>query len=207
MTLEYEVKLTSTRKVMEKIDLNPSISNWEVKKIGAKNLISHYYDTEELKLLFHNLAYRLREEDGKKFVHLKANGRSENGIYIREETQKILRNGEDITSPMYLKKHFPIIFEIIRDKSLIETLTIDNERHILHIKKKESEIEICLDFLHFMRGKRKIEYNEIELELIKGREEDLMECSSLFQTIYGLHPAGASKYELGLRSFNLIPIL
>jgi len=91
MTLEYEVKLTSTRKVMEKIDSNPSISNWEVKKIGAKNLVSHYYDTEELKLLFHNLAYRLREEDGKKFVHLKANGRSENGIYIREETQKILK--------------------------------------------------------------------------------------------------------------------
>lgn len=208
MAVEIEVKLQATRKIMEKIYENPYMFNWKIEKKGMKHLISHYYDTEDLKLLFANLAFRIREEEGKgkKYVTLKANGKSENGLYIRDETQFLLQNGEDVFSAEFLKRHFPKVYEVTKGEFLTEILTIDNQRYILRIDKRNSKIEVCLDFLHFIKGKRKSEYNEIEIELMSGCREDLMECSSLLQTTYGLVPSGASKYEAGLRCFNLIPI-
>lgn len=206
MGTEIEVKLQATKKIMEKIYENPTMFNWKITKKGIVHLISHYYDTQDLKLLFQNYAFRLREEGTKKFLTLKSNGRCENGVYIREETQVQIKDGEDVLSYNYIKKHFPQIYNVTKGEQLNEILIIENERRVLQIDKRDSKIEICLDFLHFMRGKRCLEYNEIEIELISGRKEDLMECSSLLQTTYNLPLAGASKYELGLRSFNLIPI-
>ncbi|GEM_PF-758201 len=207
MSLEYEVKLCASKKTMEKLEQCTKLMNWEIKKGLQKHLISHYFDTEDLKLLYHNLAFRLREDGERKFLHLKANGTFKNGIYIREEYEHILKNGDDFMSKEFLKKHFPVIIDAIKGNELKEVITIDNQRHTLLFKKKRSTIETSLDFLFFIRGKRKIEHNEIELELVKGKEEDLIECYSLLQTQYNLKLAGASKYELGLRSFSMIPLL
>ncbi len=203
---EYEIKLSATRKTMERIETFIRFLDWNVESSGTNHLVSRYYDTESFSLLYNNLAYRMREEDGKRLVYLKANGTLKNGIYIREETKKMIEDGEDITSEGFLKNYFPRVLHATKSSSLWEVLTIDNDRHILLLKKKRSMIELSLDYLYFVRGKRRIEYNEIELELKKGHEEDLLECSSLIQTICNLKPTGASKYELGLRSFDLIPI-
>jgi triphosphatase len=207
MSLEYEVKLCASKKTMEKIEQCDKLMNWNITKGYEKHLISHYYDTDDLKLLYHNLAFRLREDGKQKFLHLKANGTFKNGIYIREEYEYVLKDSEDFTSKGFLNKHFPIINEAIQNNRLKEVITIDNHRHILLFQKKNSKIETSLDFLYFVRGKRKIEHNEIELELKEGKEEDLIECYSLLQTQYNLKLAGASKYELGLRSFSMIPLL
>jgi inorganic triphosphatase YgiF len=207
MSLEYEVKLCASKKTMEKIEQCNKLMNWDIKKSGEKHLVSHYYDTEDLKLLYNNLAFRLREDGNQKLLHLKANGTFKNGIYIREEHEYALKNSENYTSKGFLKKHFPIIVDAIKEDGLREIITIDNHRHILLFQKKNSVIETSLDFLYFVRGKRKIEHNEIELELKEGKEEDLIECYSLLQTQYNLKLAGASKYELGLRSFSMIPLL
>lgn len=206
MAQEVEVILQATKKVMEKIYENPSMFNWKVEKKGVRHLISYYYDTEDLKLLFANLAFRIRDEDGVKYVTLKSNGKAENGLYIRDEKQILLKNGEDVLSKDFLKRHFPAVYEITKGELLEEILTIDNYRHVIEVDKKTSRIEISLDFIHFIKGKRKTEYHEIEIELISGSKEDLMECASLLRTAYGLVPSGASKYEAGLRCFNLIPI-
>jgi triphosphatase len=207
MSLEYEVKLCASKKTMEKIEHCAKLMNWDIKRGPQKHLISHYYDTDALELLYHNLAFRLREDGDKKFLHLKANGTFKNGIYIREEYEYTLKNGEDFISREFLKKRFPEIFDLTKESELKEIITIDNQRHTLLFQKKNSTIETSLDFLYFIRGKRKIEHNEIELELKEGKEEDLIECYSLLQTHYNLKLAGASKYELGLRSFGMIPLL
>ncbi len=207
MAIEYEVKLCASRKTMEKIESCTNIMHWRVERGCKKHLISHYFDTDDFKLLYNNFSYRLREEGGKKFVHLKANGSFKNGIYIREELEIPLRDAEDFCSKEFLRKSFPDVFSIVKDAELKEMLVIDTERHILGLTKKSSLIEGALDFLYFVRGKRKLEYEEIELELKKGKEEDLIECFSILQAQYNLKLAGASKYELGLRSFGLIPLI
>lgn len=204
--IEYEIKLVASRKTMERIETFDRFFEWKVEKIAPKHLISRYFDTECFSLLYNNLAYRLREEDGKNFVYLKANGTLKNNIYIREETEVVLKDGEDITEKAFLDEYFPSVLSATNGKPLQEVLTIDNDRHMIILKKKKSVVELSLDYLYFERGKRRIPYSEIELELKKGNEEDLRECSSLIQTTCDLKPAGASKYELGLRSFNLIPI-
>jgi inorganic triphosphatase YgiF len=204
--IEFEIKLTASKKVMERIETFNRFLDWKIENIGSRHLISHYFDTECFSLLYNNLAYRLREEDGKRLVYLKANGILKNCIYVREETEVKLKDGKDVTRSCFLKKYFPNVLCATRGEPLQEVLIIDNERHILMLNKKSSQIELALDYLYFVRGKKRIPYNEIELELKKGNEEDLVECSSLIQTSCGLKTAGASKYELGLRSFNLIPI-
>jgi inorganic triphosphatase YgiF len=204
---EYEVKLTASKKMLEKIKETPGFLNWSIEKGKEKYLVSHYFDTEKFDLLYSNMAYRTREEDGKNIATLKGNGILKNGIYIRDEFEKILRNSEDVTKFDFLNKHFPQVLEITKETPLKEVLIVDNERHILYLKKDDSLIEVSLDFLHFILGKRKVAYNEIELELKNGCEEDLLECASFLKLNFHLFLAGASKYEMGLRSFNLIPLL
>ncbi len=207
VTKEYEVKLTASKKMLEKIEQIPGFLNWSIKEGKEKYLISHYFDTEKFDLLYSNMAYRTREEDGKNVATLKGNGILKNGIFIRDEFEEILHNGEDVTKADFLNKYFPQILEITKETPLKEVLIVDNERHMLYLEKDGSLIEASLDFLHFVLGKRKVAYNEIELELKNGCEEDLLECASFLKLNFHLFSAGASKYEMGLRSFNLIPLL
>lgn len=74
--------------------------------VFLQKLVSHYYDTDDFKLLFNNLAFRLREEGSKKTLTLKSNGSFNNGIYIREEKELELDH-EDFLSKNFLRKHFP----------------------------------------------------------------------------------------------------
>jgi len=207
MRKEYEVKLTASKKMLEKIERIPALLDWDVKEGKIKHLVSHYFDTERFDLLYNNVAYRMREESGKNVATLKGNGILRNGIYIRDEFEKTLRNGENVIDFNFLDKHFPQVLKITKSTPLQEVLIADNERHILNLKKDKCMIEASLDFLYFVRGKRKIAFNEIELELKKGSEEDLLECASFLRLNFHLPLSGASKYEIGLRSFNLVPLL
>ncbi len=206
MGTEIEVKLSASKKTLERLEKMEEINGWRVKRVGRIHLISHYFDTNDFRLLYHNFAYRLREEAGKKVATLKSNGKKRNGIYIRTEESKLLKDSEDITSIDFLQKNFPSVLEIANGKKLNEVLTVDNERHILYLTKGDALIEASLDFLNFLKGRRKIPYNELELELKEGSEEDLAECASFLRLNYHLPLSGASKYEMGLRSFNLIPL-
>lgn len=207
MHKEYEVKLAASKKMLERIEKIPKLLDWDVKGKKVKHLVSHYFDTAKFDLLYHNIAYRLREEDDKKVVTLKGNGILRNNIYIRDELEEPLKNGEDVTDFNFLNEHFSQILEITKGAALREVLLVNNNRHILELKKDRSMIEVALDSLYFVRGKRKIAFNEIELELKEGSEEDLLECASFFRLKFHLALSGASKYEIGLKSFNLIPLL
>ncbi|MEF3245482.1 MAG: CYTH domain-containing protein [Caldisericaceae bacterium] len=202
--VEYEVKLTASRKVLERIENDAEIVSWNVVRLSPIKLVSHYYDTEDFKLLFNNFAFRLREEGSRKLLTLKSNGIVKDGIYVRQEHEVELDH-ENFLSKSFLRKHFPSVYEVIKNDNLVEVLTIVNYRHPLLLTKNHSELELDLDYLYFVKGKKKVEYYEVEIELKKGRAEDLIECMSLLQEKYNLKFSGASKYELGLRCFNEIP--
>ncbi|BAL81460.1 CYTH domain-containing protein [Caldisericum exile] len=204
--IEYEVKLTASRKTLEKIEAEMDFVSWAVTRLPPKKLVSHYFDTEDLKLLFNNLAFRLREEGSRKVLTLKSNGTFKAGVYVREEKELELDH-EDFLSKSFLKRNFPEIYNIVKDDELCEVLEVVNERHPIILKKNNSELELDLDYLYFVKGRKKAEYYEIEIELKKGCSEDLIECASLLQTRFDLKQASASKYELGLRCFNSIPVL
>lgn len=206
MGTEIEVKLAASKKTLERLERMEKIHDWSIRKVDRIHLLSHYFDTDDFRLLYHNFAYRLREEDGKRVATLKSNGKRRNGIYIRTEESKLLKDSEDVASFDFLQKNFPSVLEIANGKKINEVLTVDNDRHILYLTKKGALIEASLDFLNFLKGRRKIPYNELELELKEGSEEDLAECASLLRLNYHLSLSGASKYEMGLRSFNLIPL-
>ena len=206
MGTEIEVKLAASKKTLERVEELEELSGWNVEKKGKIHLISHYFDTPNFHLLYNNVAYRLREEDGKKVATLKSNGRARDGVYIREEQNKLLLDGEDVTSREFLAENFPKILEIIDEEPLRESLIIDNERHILYFKKDNALVEASLDFLYFMKGKRRIPYNELELELKEGNEDALKDIVGHLRRRFHLSLSGASKYEMGLKSFNMIPL-
>jgi inorganic triphosphatase YgiF len=206
MGTEIEVKLAASKKTLERIERAENFPEWNVEKKGKIHLVSHYFDTYNFQLLYNNLAYRVREEGGNKVATLKSNGKTRNGIYVREEANKLLLDGEDVTSRAFLMQNFPKILEIINNEPLKEMLTVDNERHIIYFKKGNTLVEGSLDFLYFLKGKRKLPYNELELELKEGKEEDLKKLSDFLKKSFHLSLSGASKYEMGLRSFNMIPL-
>ncbi|MGC9124967.1 MAG: CYTH domain-containing protein, partial [Caldisericaceae bacterium] len=152
--LEYEVKLVASRKTMERIETFGRFFDWVFEKTQPMHLVSHYFDTENFSLLYNNLAYRLREENERKFIYLKANGILKNNIYIREETEIELRNGEDVTCKEFLQSYFPTVLSATKNKPLEEVLTIDNDRHLILMKKRNSLVEMSLDYLYFEKGKR-----------------------------------------------------
>ena len=206
MGTEIEVKLAASKKTLERVEELKELGDWTVEKKGMIHLVSHYYDTPNFCLLYNNVAYRLREEDGKKVATLKSNGRARDGIYIREEQNKLLLDGKDVTSREFLAENFPKILEIIDKETLRESLIVDNERHILYFKKDNALVEASLDFLYFMKGKRRIPYNELELELKEGDEDALKDIVEHLRRRFHLSLSGASKYEMGLKSFNMIPL-
>jgi len=64
--VEYEVKLAASRKVLERIETDMDFICWKATRLPPKKLVSHYYDTDDFKLLFNNLAFDLERKGRKK---------------------------------------------------------------------------------------------------------------------------------------------
>ncbi|MCL1895022.1 MAG: CYTH domain-containing protein [Clostridiales bacterium] len=168
-----------------------------------------YFDTEDLTLVKHNIAFRIRSEGDRTLATLKWNEDDDgiSGLYIRSEINI------PVTDQTCFFHPDPAIFkESAEGKDLLDLL--DNQplvnifdtiftRNRIRIDYKESILEIALDEGVIVAGARSHQFRELEIEIYSGSRDDLLAVGKELAAGYGLEPELKTKFA---RGFELLDI-
>src|SRR6266403_1241941 len=150
------------------------LARWQIPdgKIGERtesDLVSTYFDTGKQKLNRHGLSLRIRQAGDKHIQTIKSApgvqfGRGEWETEIEGNTpdlSKIDGTPLERLAPKKLRRKLKPIFET------------SVHRTTLPVRTKRSEIELAIDQGRLIAGRRSSPIEELELELKKGRPDDL----------------------------------
>ena len=173
-------------------------------KFGTFSIVSmnaSYFDTKELDLLQHNYVIRIRKENGVKVCTLKKRKKELNsGVLVREEWNK------EIVTNNYSLDYFPEVAdelkEIVKDKELKEVIETDFIRRKMDIEYKSSLLELALDYGKIKANSKELPILEVEIELKKGIEKDILDFIDEYLKDYHLKVVTYSKFSRGLELYK-----
>ena len=163
-----------------------------------------YFDTEDLTLVKHNIAFRIRSEGDRTLATLKWNEDDDgiSGLYIRSEINI------PVTDQACFFHPDPAIFkesaegkdllDIIDDKPLVNIFDMIFTRNIIRIDYEESILEIALDEGVIVAGAKSDQVRELEIEIYSGNKDDLLEVGRKLAAGYSLEPELKTKFARGI---------
>lgn len=173
------------------------------------DMISWYLDTGSLWLAARSAALRLRLENKRLFVVIKQGKSGDGGLHQRQEWSMQL--DEEITPAAFLARPGAVINYAFKDiratadlKNILDYLQNQQleiiakmrfQRQKGNLRYKNTLLEIAFDRGNSECGSRIRPILEIELELISGKLEYLLELGRLVQEKYALQPETRSKLE------------
>ncbi len=200
MGSEIEIKLSVKSEdvlteILEDERLNKEFGHFTIISMNAD-----YYDTKELDLLKHNLVIRIRKENGEYVCTIKKRTKElDSGILIREEWNK------EIPVKAINLDLFPEIkdemIEIIGGKELVEIVETDFIRRTLDIEYKNSVFELAVDYGKIISKHKEVLIMEVEIELIKGIESEIIPFIEEYLKDYDLKVEKESKFSRGVDLF------
>ena len=170
-------------------------------------LENSYLDTEDHKILKRNASVRQRHVKGSEDYFeetVKFRGGASGGLHRRFEWNVRHEGKFSIEAFKSLAKEngdpvelLDIVFEGVENDDLIVLCFNSFERTVYELEYKNSHIEACFDsgIIKNSDGSKNDEICELELELIKGDEDDLNELSELVKSLYDCHPLDKSKFQ------------
>lgn len=186
-----------------------------------------YYDTEDGRLLAHNIAYRIRQEGKKRVACLKWSGKTDGALHEREELNVTLpevadRDGEgeenalrmqDVTPDPTVFSESSIgeeLLAILDEAPLRPLMEVRVVRRAFKIDTGTSIMEVSLDQGAILVEKDGVKppledpICELEVELYSGEQEDLLEVGKRLADKYDITPEERSKFHRGLALRGLI---
>lgn len=200
MGSEIEIKLA----VRSEDVLTDILDDERLKKdFGHYTIISmnaDYYDTKDLDLLRHNFVIRIRKENGVYVCTLKKRTKElDSGVLVREEWNK------EIPAKNIKLDYFPEAKDemaaIIGDKELVKIVETDFIRRTLDIEFQSSVLEMAVDYGKIISGGHEVPIMEIEIELKKGIEADIVPFIEEYLKDYNLKVETESKFSRGVDLF------
>lgn len=200
MGSEIEIKLA----VKNEDTLTEILDDERLKKdFGHFTIISmnaDYYDTRDLDLLKHNYVIRIRKENGDYVCTLKKRTKElESGVLIREEWNK------EIPAKNIKLDYFPEtkdeMAEIICGKELVKIVETDFVRRTLDVEYGSSELEMAVDYGKIISNGLEVPIMEVEIELKKGIESDIVPFIDEYLKDYNLKVETESKFARGVDLF------
>ena len=200
MGSEIEIKLA----VKNEDTLTDILDDERLKKdFGHFTIISmnaDYYDTRDLDLLRHNYVIRIRKENGDYVCTLKKRTKElESGVLIREEWNK------EIPTKNIKLDYFPEtkdeMAEIIGGKELVKIVETDFVRRTLDVEYGSSELEMAVDYGKIISNGHEVPIMEVEIELKKGIESDIVPFIDEYLKDYNLKVETESKFSRGVDLF------
>jgi len=161
-----------------------------------------YYDTEDLELLKHDIAFRIREEGTRVIATLKWNGKTVGALHTREELNVNL--GEDTcTDPpdpnVFSQSEIgEELLELIGQKPLHGFIEVHVSRRKVRVDNNQAIFEIALDSGSVVTKNGTCPISEVEIELYSGKEDELVNLGEHLAQKYGLVPETRSKFARGL---------
>lgn len=196
MSQEIELKLTLPRKALPALRRHPVIV--AAVKLGVTATLDNtYFDTEALDLRTHRVALRTRKAGRKLLQTVKCAAESTAGLSHRPEWERPFDGHFEfsaIDAPKVRKlldKHAGALHPVFTTRFRRETR--------LHAPGSGVQILFMIDNGEVIAGDRREPICELELELVEGSPQDLLELARQLAAELPLFPEDLSKAQRGFR--------
>lgn len=196
---EIELKLLLSKEDLEKmLALDFMVQAVRPASRKVRRLVSTYYDTQELTLTQHGIAYRVRDKgDGTFEATVKTQKKSSNGLSERMELNLPLAQAEPVLDGF---KALGLGFELseLASQGVRALFTVDVQRITYIIDYKNSVSELAIDKGAIFCGAKSDSIDEVEIELLEGDVSDLLELKERIAARVTLRAEERSKFARGL---------
>ena len=166
---------------------------------ARKTLRSIYFDTPGHDLHEARIALRLRNDGGNEWLQTVKTGEVTNGLSNVGEVEAVLEKCEPDLERIGDKRLRQKIKKLCKKTSLMpffETV-IDRTTHV--ITREDCAAELALDEGRVEADGQSREVREVELELLSGPPQGLLEIARVLFSDFGIRPSPSSKAERGFR--------
>jgi len=160
-------------------------------------IANYYYDTAQFDLQQRGFALRLRKKKGQFIQSLKGGGYSDAALHSRQEWNQFIPH---LVVEPHLLLDTPIADLVTAGKITADLKPIfltDIQRELWQVQWKQSVVEIALDQGYIVIHDHKKPLNELEIELVSGTLDDLLDLAKHVQTQWGLQAIEVSKAAQG----------
>lgn len=197
---EKELKLTSTKAARKKFFQLPLVKRKLL--AGSQHTLklwNQYLDTRDRKLSRTGMAYRIRRTNGKAFeATIKSRGETVNGFSRRAEYTVPLEQAQPVLQgfePQVDQK----LQTLLQEDELLPLCTVEFTRKVALLQLSAvTVVEAAVDTGTIKAGSKEALIGEIELELKKGQERELLRFTAELAQEIPLLPEERSKFSRGL---------
>jgi len=163
-----------------------------------------YFDTSDLTLIKHNIAFRIRSEGERTLATLKWREDDDGigGLYIRSEINIPVTDQTCFFDPdpsiFKESSEGKDLLDIIDGKPLVNIFDMVFLRRRIRLDYGKSILELALDEGVIVAGANSITFRELEIEIYSGNKDDLLEVGRRIADKYGLEPELKTKFARGI---------
>jgi inorganic triphosphatase YgiF len=202
----WKRKFLSTKLKLVYQDLYPEVIkrillfNWQ--NSGEARVADYettYYDTLDNRLNQHGFTYRIRKEFDQYVATVKDSGSHQGGLFVRKEWNRVLAEDRPGVEPFLELPIGQKLIEVIGAEPLRPLFKTRFQRTAIDLTTKDGTvIEFAADQGHIISGEQREPLCEIELELKKGRKEELLKLGAALAEHFPMIVEDKSKYARGM---------
>lgn len=163
-----------------------------------RQLVSTYYDTQEMALAAHGIAYRVRDKgDGSFEATVKTSKKSSGGLSERLELNLPIAKAEPVLDG-FAALGLGYELSTLAPQGVQALFTVRVKRITYVLQYKSAVIEMAIDKGEITTGTATDSIDEVELELLEGETSDLLAYKELVAGKVSLRAEDRSKFARGL---------
>lgn len=196
---EIELKLLLSKEDLERLlTLDFMVQAVREGSRKVRHLVSMYYDTQELTLKEHGIAYRVRDKgDGSFEATVKTQKQSAGGLSERLELNLPLAEAQPVLDGFAA---LGLGFELseLAPCGVQALFTVDVERITYILDYAGAVCELAIDKGAIRCGEKSDSIDEVEIELLEGEVQALLELKERIAAAVTLRAEERSKFARGL---------
>lgn len=196
---EIELKLLLSKEALERLlTLDFMVQAVREGSRKVRHLVSTYYDTQELTLKEHGIAYRVRDKgDGSFEATVKTQKQSAGGLSERLELNLPLAEAQPVLDGFAA---LGLGFELseLAPCGVQALFTVDVERITYILDYAGAVCELAIDKGAIRCGEKSDSIDEVEIELLEGEVQALLELKERISAAVTLRAEERSKFARGL---------
>jgi inorganic triphosphatase YgiF len=198
---EYELKLSLTPEVAEKLTKKKALNGVSKKRRRQKRLVSTYFDTPRHILRKSGMALRIRNDGRERTQTLKIGTSGPAGLQNHDEWSAVVDGDRPNFSHIADDELARSLARRRCEDRLNSVFTTDIERTSMLLKTPGAKVELAIDQGHIRAGKngrhRTEPVCEAELELVSGDPASMLELALDLCETYDIQLAHRTKAERG----------
>ena len=196
---EIELKLLLSKEDLERLlTLDFMVQAVREGSRKVRHLVSTYYDTQELTLKEHGIAYRVRDKgDGSFEATVKTQKQSAGGLSERLELNLPLAEAQPVLDGFAA---LGLGFELseLAPGGVQALFTVDVQRITYILDYEGAVCELAIDKGAIRCGEKSDSIDEVEIELLEGEVQALLELKERIAAAVTLRAEERSKFARGL---------